>query len=62
MTPARLGVSKSFEYSIGLRCLKKHREVDCNDTRILQCGCQHWQETTTAGAADAVCAEAERDL
>ena len=45
-------VSKSFENSIGLWCLKKHRKVDCVDSRILQCECQ--QETTTAGAAKAL--------
>ena len=54
---------ESFEYSIGLRCLKKHSEVDCVDSRILQCGCRPCrQETVTAGAARAlqarVCAEA----
>ena len=57
-------MSKSFENSIGLRCLKKHREVDCVDSRILQCGCR--QETKTAGAARSlrarVCAEAGTQL
>ena len=57
-------MSKSFENSIGLRCLKKHREVDCVDSRILQCGCR--QETTTAGAARSlrvrVCPEAGTQL
>ena len=40
-------MSKSFENSIGLRCLTKHREVDCVDSRILQCGCR--QETNYYG-------------
>ena len=50
-------MSKSLEYSIGLRCLKKHHEVDCVDSGILQGGCQQettWQEQQGA-ASKGVC-------